>query len=118
VEKHEIIIKGISGRFGEIKLSMSEIQNIAERITFGNMRDGIEAFAAASLNAENAMENLRTSALDLSKINWKARTGIDFDIGEYRTGIDSFIGDAKSNERKIKRIRPDYIYFFHRGTRG
>jgi hypothetical protein len=89
------ILEGVKRRFGNVKLSMSEIQNIAEKITFGDMKEGIDSFSEATIRANNSMTNLRRTASELGRLNWKAEIGLDYDRQEYRSGVDAFIANVK-----------------------
>ncbi len=94
-QKQAVITENLKKRFGTIKLSMFEIQSIATKITFGDMKAGMDAFTEASARADNALSTLRETSSELERLNWKASIGIEYDTEEYRQGIDAFIANAK-----------------------
>jgi hypothetical protein len=86
---------GISRRFGQITLSMREVNNLAGRITFAHMRDGMEAFAEASQRADNAIAQVRRSGNELNRMNWMASIGLGFvEPEDYIAAIDAFVADV------------------------
>lgn len=86
-------------RFGDIKLSASEIATIAKRITFGDKLDDVEQFTTAIKSAEASLESMESAQYKLKKMNWKAGFGIELsedDLKSYKETIDSYINNAKS----------------------
>lgn len=87
----------ISDSFGDIKLSMKEIKDIASDIVIGDNAEGISEFSRAVSTAESSMQSLSDSVSNMKKLNWKASLEMEFDetgIQEYTAGIDSLIKSA------------------------
>ena len=93
--KQSIIAEGISERFGTVNLSMREIQNLAENITFAGMHRGLSAFQDAASRAENSFANLKGMSDELDRMHWRVNLGIGYDADEYRRGIDTFVANAQ-----------------------
>jgi len=96
--------KAVSGNlkkhFGDIKLSMSEIQTIAKKLVFSDTVEEVTRFAEAYSQVENTYSNMQTAISSMDKLNWKASLGLTFDdtdIQEYIAGIESLITSAKEH---------------------
>lgn len=86
-------------RFGDIKLSASELESIAKRITFGDKLKDVEQFNSSIKNATASLSAMESAQDGLNKWNWKAGLGISFsddDYKSYKESIDSYINNAKS----------------------
>lgn len=84
----------LKDHFGDIKLSMQEIQDIAKQMTFGENIEAVTKFADASEQTEQAYSNMESAISNMDKLNWKASLGLEFDdtdIQEYVNGIDALI---------------------------
>jgi TP901 family phage tail tape measure protein len=89
--------ENLKRHFGDIKLSMQEIQDIAKKMTFGDNIEGVTKFSKASSSAEQAYSNMGAAISNMDKLNWKASLGMEFDdsdIQEYIAGIDALIQSA------------------------
>lgn len=87
----------LKDHFGDIKLSMQEIQDIAKQMTFGENIEAVAKFADASEQTEQAYSNMESAISNMDKLNWKASLGLEFDdtdIQEYVNGIDALIQNA------------------------
>lgn len=99
----------IRDSFGDIKLSMKEIKDIASDIVIGDNAEGISEFSRAVSTAESSMQSLSDSVSNMKKLNWKASLEMEFDetdIQEYISGIDSLISSASQyisdNQYEVK----------------
>ena len=86
----------IRDSFGDIKLSVQEIEDAAKRIVLGNNEQSINQFADAAGRAEHSFANLQSSVTSLDRLNWKASLGNmdSTDVEEYIAGIDGLITNA------------------------
>ena len=85
--------------FGELSLSFSEIQQIARNITFGNMTDSLNEFAAAAAETTSALNNLQSAVAYLKKQNWKVDLGMKLSETEkdgYKSSIEKFLETAQT----------------------
>jgi len=90
--------ENLQRHFGKVKLSMTEIQSIAKKLTFAENVEGVTKFANASQGAKESYTSLQTVISDMNKLNWKTSLGLifdDTDIQEYTSGIDTLIQSAK-----------------------
>lgn len=85
--------------FGDIKLSFTEIKKLAEEITFGNMKEGLDEFNTVTENTQSSLTNLKSSVSTLKRENWKINLGMqlsDTDIDEYKQSVDTFVKNAQT----------------------
>ena len=84
--------------FGDIKLSLTEIKDLAEQITFGDSVKGIKEFQSATKKADDSLSKLADAESDLKKVNWKVGLGIDLDstdLDDYKTAVTNYMESAK-----------------------
>lgn len=95
----EAISEERTSRFGDITLSLQEIQELSKNIVFGKQIKSFEKFTEASNASASSLENLNTNVKTLDKLNWRAslRTKLDSDTKEsYKEAIDNYIKSAKT----------------------
>lgn len=88
----------IRDSFGDIKLSMQEIQEAAEQIVFADQAEALNKFSAAAETADSSLATLQSSFQTMDKLNWKASLGMKLDegdISEYISAVDSMIESSK-----------------------
>lgn len=84
--------------FGDIKLSLTEVKELAKNLTFGTMAAGLEEFGAAADSVEDALAFLENAKSLLAKQNWNASLGLKLSEGdqeEYRGAVDNFVSSAQ-----------------------
>lgn len=93
--------------FGDVELSLKEIEALSNNIVFGDNLASFEAFASAVDAAEQSFINLQSATDELNKWNWRASVGaklsekdkfIKFtadDISSFKASVDSFIASAE-----------------------
>lgn len=85
--------------FGDIKLSLSEIQRLADQIVWGDDMGNYEKFTASTQAAETALQSLKTAAESSDRWMWKASLGVKFnddEIESIKQSFDDYISSAKS----------------------
>lgn len=88
----------IRDAFGDIKLSMQEIQEAAEQIVFADQAEALNKFSAAAETADSSLSTLQSSFQTMDKLNWKASLGMELDegdISEYISAVDAMIESSK-----------------------
>lgn len=88
----------IRDAFGDIKLSMQEIQEAAEQIVFADQAEALNKFSAAAETADSSLSILKSSFQTMDKLNWKASLGMELDegdISEYISAVDAMIESSK-----------------------
>ena len=98
-KKAKMVWQNMKDHFGDIKLSMSEIQAIAEQIVWGNAMGNFEQFSMAAQTAEASLESLKGAAETTNRWLWKASLGMTFDADDKESiiaSIDEYIAGAQS----------------------
>lgn len=88
--------------FGDIALSLTEIKDLAQEITFGKSIESVTEFAKASETVSTDLASLKSTISDLKKENWKASLGMELgetEKDDYKNAIDNF---AKSASQYIE----------------
>lgn len=88
----------IRDSFGDIKLSMQEIQEAAEQIVFADQAEALNKFSVAAETADSSLSTLQSSFQTMDKLNWKASLGMELDegdISEYISAVDAMIESSK-----------------------
>lgn len=99
---NEDMAKVAQEAFGDITLSLTEIKDLAQEITFGKSIESVTEFSKATDTASSDLASLKSTISDLKKQNWKASLGMELDETEkddYKKTIDNF---AKSASQYIE----------------
>ena len=93
------VYENMKKNMGDIKLSMSEIERLADQVVWGDDLGNFDKFTQATKNAEANLKSLKTAAADTDKWMWKASLGVKFnedEIESIKTSFDDYISSAKS----------------------
>jgi TP901 family phage tail tape measure protein len=99
---NEDMAKVAQEAFGDITLSLTEIKDLAQEITFGKSIESVTEFSKATDTVSSDLASLKTTISDLKKQNWKVSLGMELDETEkddYKKAIDNF---AKSASQYIE----------------
>lgn len=99
---NEDMAKVAQETFGDITLSLTEIKDLAQEITFGKSIESVTEFSKATDTVSSDLASLKSTISDLKKQNWKASLGMELDETEkddYKKAIDNF---AKSASQYIE----------------
>lgn len=99
---NEDMAKVAQEAFGDITLSLTEIKDLAQEITFGKSIESVTEFSKATDTVSSDIASLKSTISDLKKQNWKASLGMELDETEkddYKKAIDNF---AKSASQYIE----------------
>lgn len=99
---NEDMAKAAQEAFGDITLSLTEIKDLAQEITFGKSIESVTEFSKATDTVSSDLASLKSTISDLKKQNWKASLGMELDETEkddYKKAIDNF---AKSASQYIE----------------
>ncbi len=84
--------------FGDMKLSLTEVKELAEALTFGSMAEGLEEFSAAAEAAGESFASLEHVKSALAKQNWNVSLGLELSVEDregYQAAIDSYITSVR-----------------------
>lgn len=99
---NEDMAKVAQEAFGDITLSLTEIKDLAQEITFGKSIESVTEFSKATDTVSSDLASLKSTISDLKKQNRKASLGMELDETEkddYKKAIDNF---AKSASQYIE----------------
>lgn len=88
----------IRDSFGDIKLTMQEIEEAAKQIVFADQAEALNKFSVAAETADSSLATLQSSFQTMDKLNWKASLGMELDegdISEYISAVDAMIESSK-----------------------
>ena len=98
-EQNKRVWQNMKDHFGDIKLSMSEIERLANQIVWGDDIEHFEQLNSAVKQAEASLQSLKTAAENTNRWMWKASLGVKFnddEIESIKASFDDYINAAKS----------------------
>lgn len=95
----EAVGQKLQSSFGDVKLSLKEISDLAGEIVFAGEEEQVNKFLTETMESDGALSSYRAAGNSLEKLEWKI--GINSYIDEndmeaYCEAIDSFAESAKS----------------------
>lgn len=95
--KQAAIDADLEQRFGDIALSMEEVEDIAEQLTTNDWTMQVDAVITAKGELDELKQNVQSSVEELNKLGWKINVGLGLSKEEnesFRTSMDSFVSDS------------------------
>ena len=95
--KQAAIDADLEQRFGDIALSMEEVEDIAEQLTTNDWTMQVDAVITAKGKLDELKQNVQSSVEELNKLGWKINVGLGLSKEEnesFRTSMDSFVSDS------------------------
>lgn len=92
------VMQNLKDHFGDIKLSLSEVEALAKSIVFGDNTLQLEKFSKASVDTESKLSSLKSTLENLDRINWKIGLGVTLsqdELEDYKLQIDNLVSNAK-----------------------
>ena len=96
-KKAKMVWQNMKDHFGNIKLSMSEIEALTKQIVWADDLVNYEQFTTAAQTAEASLKSLKSASEDTNKWMWKASLGIKFNDDEKESiaaSFDEYINSA------------------------
>lgn len=91
--------ENMKNRMGDISLSLSEIQRIADEIVWGDDLGIFDTFNASAQQAAASLETLKNASATMDRWMWKAGLGITFTDDEKESIVasaDEYVSSAQS----------------------
>jgi len=85
--------------FGDISLSLAEVQDVAGKITFAGMTEDFSEFSRTAAETESALNSLDSSMVKLKRENWKVSLGMELserDKDGYRKAIEDYLNTSQA----------------------
>lgn len=95
--KQAAIDADLAQRFGDIELSMEEVEDIAEQLTTNEWTMQVDAVINAKEELDTLREQVQSTVDSLNKTGWKISMGLELSQEEnesFRTDMDSFVKDS------------------------
>lgn len=110
--------------FGDISLSLAEIQQLADDLVLGDQAENVKKFAQASQDSEKSFSSLKSKMGEIEKMDWKMGLGMkmsdDF-ITNYKEKVDTMVSSAKEyveNRHYESTIALDLLFDGNKGNQG
>jgi TP901 family phage tail tape measure protein len=87
----------LADHFGDISLSMAEIEEVARQILNSSSLEGLGEALNAMLDVEELQDSVEEAMRTINKLNWKVSIGLELteeEIGSYRENIKTFINNT------------------------
>lgn len=94
----EIGKRSLAKHFGDISLSLKEVDEVASHIVDNGIFEDLNTAIAAFDETKSFINEFNSSATKLDKLNWKVNIGIDLnerDKQDYLNSVSSFIANAQ-----------------------
>jgi hypothetical protein len=89
----------LKNRFGEIQLSMEDVETVAKRLTDSKYAANIDIYINEHGKLEGLQKNIQDDVDTLNKLNWKVSIGLKLTSGEveqYKSTVDKFVSDSEA----------------------
>lgn len=96
------IYENMKKNMGEIQLTASEIQRIADQIVWGEDLTAFDTFTQAQSQAEAAVQSLNDYGAAMDKWMWKASLGVKFNEDEVESIVEQFDGYIASAKQLVE----------------
>jgi hypothetical protein len=103
----------IESRFGEIALTVDEIQNYANSLTNSNLALQLNLYIDEQENAEKLKKQVESSLTQLQSYNFKLGLGLSIDENSYKAAIEQYILNATeylTQKQVVSSMSVDIIY--------
>lgn len=95
----EAVNANLAAHFGNISLSMSEIEDVARRIVGSDYLSAVTKALEEFGELDSFSDQMEDSVKTLDKLNWKVSIGLELTEGEqqeYQRAIDDFVENAQN----------------------
>jgi len=95
----KLVEEDLASRFGDITLSLEEIEEIAERLTTNEYTAKIDIYITEKQKLSEIESSIQKDINTLNKLNWKISIGLGLTEGEaeqYKSTIEKFISDSEA----------------------
>lgn len=97
--RDDAIEADLEKRFGEIYLSLEDIEEIAGRLTDSSYSANIDVYVNEEQKLSELEQNIETDIETLNKLNWKISVGMELtpdEVSAYSATIDKFVTDTNA----------------------
>jgi len=101
------VISGLKSGFGDVKVSLEDISDMARHITFGDAEMNFKRFSSAAAKAKEDFAGLSDTAETLKKLNWKGTLAYEGQMKWTEEDNTQFIQAAESMVSQAKKYIED-----------
>lgn len=97
--QREVVKNNLKGHFGELTLSLQELDKVAKGIISAGNLSAVEKALSAFDELDDISATMQESVSKLDKLNWKVSVGIRLDKSEqedYKTAINEYVAAAQN----------------------
>lgn len=90
--------KNLAEHFGDLTLSMEELNEAARHLVGDRLFDNIEAMESSAGRADNFFQSMKDSLKSIQKMEWKLSMGMELDTSDaesYASAVDSYVTSAQ-----------------------
>lgn len=98
VDVYKEKMQALANTLGNMSLTYAEVQAVAANVVNGDMTEKMQAYAAATGEADKALMTMNSATEALNKMNWKASIGFKFnesDKAGYMQAVQAYIANAE-----------------------
>lgn len=91
-------VKNLAEHFGNLTLSMEELNEAARHIVGDRLFDNIEAMESSAGRADEFFQSMKDSLKSIQKTEWKLSMGMELDASDaesYASAVDSYVTNAQ-----------------------
>lgn len=120
----EAVNEKLKNSFGDISLSLAEIQQLADDLVLGDQAENVKKFAQASQDSEKSFSSLKSQMGDMEKMDWKMGLGLELSddfITGYKEKVDAMVSSAKEymeNRHYESTVALDLLFDGSEGGQG
>lgn len=95
--RDQLVQADMEGRFGDMVLSMEEVEEVAERLTTTDWTLRVDAYVDAQAELDKAFSTLEEAQKELEKQAWKVSVKMELteeDVGAFQSAVDGYVQSA------------------------
>lgn len=90
------VLDGLKKGFGNVKMSLEDISDMAKHLVFGDAEKSLKSFSNAAAKAKQDFEGLSNTAEELKRLNWKSTLSYEGKMKWSEADNAQFISAAES----------------------
>lgn len=95
--RDQLVQADMEGRFGDMVLSMEEVEDAAQRLTTTDWTLRVDAYVDAQAELDQAFSTLEEAQKELEKQAWKVSVKMELteeDVGAFQSAVDGYVQSA------------------------
>jgi hypothetical protein len=95
----KLVREDLAGRFGDIQLSMEDMEDVAQRITNSEYSAKLDVYISEKAKLDDLETNIQEDVNALNKLNWKIKVGLQLtpeEVSAYGATVEKFVSDSEA----------------------